>query len=114
MPLPGGEVSIRRPYRLAFAYLRALGIEMPDLPSLCRDTGRGAGDHRHAIANRINTPLTSSCGRLFDAVAALLGLRRTITFEGQAAIALEMAAAAGRPRCALPLLHRKGGRQCPR
>jgi hydrogenase maturation protein HypF len=47
------------------------------------------------VARRINTPLTSSCGRLFDAVAALLNLCRTITFEGQAAIALEMIAAGG-------------------
>jgi hydrogenase maturation protein HypF len=93
MPLPGGEVSIRKPYRLAFAYLRALGIEMPDLPSLSGIPAEEREIITAQIANRINTPLTSSCGRLFDAVAALLNLRRTITFEGQAAIALEMVAA---------------------
>ena len=97
MPLPGGEVSIRRPYRLAFAYLHALGSEMPDLPSLSEIPVEEREIIATQIAKRINTPLTSSCGRLFDAVAALLGLRRTITFEGQAAIALEMVAAHGRP-----------------
>jgi hydrogenase maturation protein HypF len=95
MPLPGGEASIRRPYRLAFAYPAALGIEMPDLPSLAAIPAEEREIIAAAIANRINTPLTSSCGRLFDAVAALLGLGRSITFEGQAAIALEMAAADG-------------------
>jgi hydrogenase maturation protein HypF len=95
MPLPGGEASIRRPYRLAFAYLHALGIDMPDLPSLSAIPAEERDIIVAAIANRINTPLTSSFGRLFDAIAALLGLQRTISFEGQAAIALEMAAVEG-------------------
>jgi hydrogenase maturation protein HypF len=102
MPLPGGEVSIRKPYRLAFAYLRALGIEMPDLPSLSAIPAEEREIITAQIANRINTPLTSSCGRLFDAIAALLGICRTITFEGQAAIALEMVAAPNGPATPYP------------
>jgi hydrogenase maturation protein HypF len=95
MPLPGGEVSIRRPYRLAYGYLKALGLEMPRLPSLLRIPEEEQAVIAAQVAQGINTPLTSSCGRLFDAVAALLDLCGTITFEGQAAIALEMIASQG-------------------
>ena len=94
MPLPGGEASIRRPYRLAYAYLRCLGDKILDLPFLARISDEERAIITAQVAQRINTPLTSSCGRLFDAVAALLNLCGTITFEGQAAIALEMAAGA--------------------
>ncbi len=102
MPLPGGEVSIRKPYRLAFAYFCALGGEMPDLPSLAEIPAEEREIIATQIAQRINTPLTSSCGRLFDAVAALLNLQRTITFEGQAAIGLEMVAAQAGPDRSYP------------
>ena len=95
MPLPGGEVSIRRPYRLAYAYLCALGGEIPLMPFLLQIPEEERAIIAAQVARRINTPLTSSCGRLFDAVAALLNLCGTITFEGQAAIALEMIAAGG-------------------
>ena len=95
MPLPGGEVSIRRPYRLAYGYLKALGLKIPRLPSLLRIPEEEQAVIAAQVAQGINTPLTSSCGRLFDAVAALLDLCETITFEGQAAIALEMIASQG-------------------
>ncbi|HUJ68685.1 MAG TPA: carbamoyltransferase HypF [Syntrophorhabdales bacterium] len=95
MPLPGGEVSIRRPYRLAYGYLSALGMEMPRLPFLVGIPEEEQALIAAQVAQGINTPLTSSCGRLFDAAAALLNLCGTITFEGQAAIALEMAASRG-------------------
>ncbi len=95
MPLPGGEVSIRRPYRLAYGYLKALGLEIPRLPSLTRIPEEEQAVIAAQVAQGINTPLASSCGRLFDAVAALLDLCGTITFEGQAAIALEMIASQG-------------------
>jgi hydrogenase maturation protein HypF len=67
-----------------------------DLPSLSGITDEERTIIASQIDNRINTPLTSSCGRLFDAVSALLGICTSTTFEGQAAIALEMTAAAGR------------------
>jgi hydrogenase maturation protein HypF len=92
MPLPGGEASIKRPYRLAFAYLRALGLDTAGLPSVLAITGEERAIIAAQIARRVNTPLTSSAGRLFDAASALLGVVRTISFEGQAAIGLEMAA----------------------
>ncbi len=95
MPLPGGEVSIKRPYRLAFAYLSALGCDSAAIPSVAAIPEEERAIIETQIARLINTPLTSSAGRLFDAASALLGLVRTITFEGQAAIALEMAASAG-------------------
>ena len=95
MPLPGGEVSIRRPYRLAYGYLSALGMEIPRLPSLIAIPEEEQALIAAQVAERINTPLASSCGRLFDVAAALLNLCGTITFEGQAAITLEMAASRG-------------------
>jgi hydrogenase maturation protein HypF len=61
------------------------------------------------LAQRINSPLTSSLGRLFDGVAALLGLRRTVSFEGQAAMELEAAARPGAFKLADFDLEEKGG-----
>ena len=98
LPLPGGDVSTKRPYRIAIAYLLTLlGPEIlnHDLPFI-----RAAGDGeirliQRQIQQKINTPLTSSMGRLFDAVSALLGIRRVIDYEAQAAIGLEMEAYAG-------------------
>jgi hydrogenase maturation protein HypF len=92
MPLPGGEISIRRPYRLAFAYLHILLGDVPELPFLSSLPSEERTVLLSQINHRINTPLTSSCGRLFDAVSALVNVCGTTTFEGQAAIALEMAA----------------------
>jgi hydrogenase maturation protein HypF len=90
LPLPGGELAIKKPYRIAIAYLYRLFGSIPELPFL-RDA---AEEELQLITQQvdkgINTPLTSSCGRLFDAVSALLDVCKTITFEGQAAIELEM------------------------
>jgi hydrogenase maturation protein HypF len=95
LPLPGGEAAIRRPARLALGYLQALGITLPDLPFLASIEPQERRIVAQQVEKGINTPLTSSCGRLFDAVSALLGVRGEITYEAQAAIELEMLATPG-------------------
>ena len=95
--LPGGDAAVRQPWRMALSYLRdAFGQQMPN------HLGFFSGIEERQVAlvdtmltRRIQTVETSSCGRLFDAVAALLGLASEVTFEGQAAIALEAAADRG-------------------
>ncbi|HVL70195.1 MAG TPA: carbamoyltransferase HypF [Vicinamibacterales bacterium] len=89
--LPGGEQAVREPWRMAVAHLLDAGCSVDAF----------AARHRQAfpvivrmIERRLNTPLTSSAGRLFDAVAAIAGLRDTVSFEGQAAMQLEAAAGA--------------------
>jgi hydrogenase maturation protein HypF len=78
-PLAGGDAAVREPWRAALAYVdRVDGV--PD------ERQRVV---RHMIDTGFNTVQTSSCGRLFDAVAAIIGLRHQVTFEGQAAIELE-------------------------
>jgi len=95
VPLPGGAAAIERPYRMAFSYLYTLlgeGILDCELPFL-----RDVDQHEKEVMKRqlekgINCPLTSSCGRLFDGISALLGIRGKVDYEAQAAIELEMAA----------------------
>lgn len=95
-PLPGGDMATREPWRMALAYLyQAYGMNYPRLPFLESVAKRDEGLIVTMIEKGINAPLSSSCGRLFDAVAALLGLRNRVSYEGQAAIELEMVAAAG-------------------
>jgi hydrogenase maturation protein HypF len=80
--LPGGEAAIRQPWRMACAWLLEAGVEDPaPLPGL--DPARW-----RAVA-RVPAVTTTSIGRLFDAVAALCGLRAEVTYEGQAAMELE-------------------------
>jgi hydrogenase maturation protein HypF len=90
MPLPGGDAAIRNPARIALAYLIACGLEWPEeltsASTLCYEERTIL---RSQIDRKINTPLTTSMGRLFDAVSALIGVRQTATYEGQAAIELE-------------------------
>ena len=93
VPMPGGTAAIRQPWRMAAAYLDAAydGTPPPGLEVVRRNESRW--EPALAIARRgVNSPLTSSAGRLFDAVAALLGLRDTINYEGQAAVELEQLA----------------------
>jgi hydrogenase maturation protein HypF len=90
VPMPGGAAAIRQPWRMAAAYLDAAYEGEP--PGGLMVAGRNAGRWQEVVTmsrQGINAPLTSSAGRLFDAVAALLGVRDTINYEGQAAIELE-------------------------
>ncbi|MFE1359856.1 MULTISPECIES: carbamoyltransferase HypF [Streptomyces] len=98
-PLPGGEAAVRSPLRMALGYLlgaEALGGPAPDPALVAAFTTRLPGDEaaavRAMIERGVNCPRASSAGRLFDAAAAVLGLCDTVSFEGQAAMALESAA----------------------
>jgi hydrogenase maturation protein HypF len=96
VPLPGGDAAARHPWRAAAAHLwGAYGgeLELLTIPWVER---REPGEWRlirQMLARRVNSPPTSSAGRLFDAVASLVGLCDTARFEAQAAAALESAAA---------------------
>ncbi len=89
LPLPGGDTAVRNPWRLAVGYLHALGDEIPPLPGVNEQQIRIV---RQQVERGLNTPRTSAVGRLFDAVAALIGLRQQVSYEAQAAIELEMIA----------------------
>jgi hydrogenase maturation protein HypF len=91
VPMPGGAAAIRQPWRMAAAYLRDAALADTGLPVAKRNADRWAAVTAMA-AKGVNSPLTSSAGRLFDAAAALLGVRDTINYEGQAAIELEQLA----------------------
>ncbi|MFP5221372.1 MAG: carbamoyltransferase HypF [Acidobacteriota bacterium] len=88
--LPGGEAAIRQPWRLAMAALCALGRDpfAGDWPWL-KGREQAAELVRTMLDKGLNSPVTSSCGRLFDAVSALVGQCSEISYEGQAAIRLE-------------------------
>ncbi len=94
VPLPGGAAAIREPWRMAVAYLaQHFGREFFDQPISFVDQleRRQVEVVLRMIERGVNCPLTSSCGRLFDAVAALIGIRHRVNYEAQAAIELEMA-----------------------
>ena len=90
--LPGGSSAIREPWRMAVAYL--LRAYEGDVPRTIEVVTRNAArwSDVEAVASHSSTIQTSSIGRLFDAIAAILGIRDRSTFEGQAAIELEQAA----------------------
>ncbi|MFH1486730.1 MAG: carbamoyltransferase HypF, partial [Chloroflexota bacterium] len=95
VPMPGGANAILRPYRMAISYVLTLLGEkaLSDSLSLWNDlTASELEVIKQQLRRGINSPLTSSCGRLFDAVAALAGIRAVVEYEAQAAIELEMAA----------------------
>ena len=103
--LPGGDAAVNEPRRVALALLWELmgeaALAMDDLAPVraLRPTERTL--LAQMLAKGINAPVTTSAGRLFDGIAALVGLHQQVTFEGQAAMALEFAAEvreAGRTR----------------
>ena len=117
LPLPGGDAATRKPYRIAVAYLLKLlgedalekalmlsqSVEYQEKGNRSPKTGFAPLTSkteidiiRRQIERKLNSPLTSSMGRLFDAVSALIGIRGTIDYEGQAAIELEMSAYDGK------------------
>jgi len=97
IPLPGGDLAAKQPWRMALAYLSKLKVRIPESASLLEGVGRNKILSVQAmIAKGIRSPLSSSCGRLFDAVSAMAGLAPLENeFEAEAAMRLEAAAAGG-------------------
>ena len=96
VPMPGGAAAIRQPWRMAAAYLDAAcpGALADRLDVVRRNQPRWAAVV--AMARKgVNSPVSSSAGRLFDAVASILGVRDAINYEGQAAVELEQLADPG-------------------
>jgi len=90
VPMPGGDLAIKIPARMAVSHLIYAGIEVDScLPVSAELTSLELNAIQHQIEHGINAPMTSSLGRLFDAVASIIGLRHRINYEGQAAIELE-------------------------
>ncbi|HEX9022802.1 MAG TPA: carbamoyltransferase HypF [Geobacteraceae bacterium] len=92
VPMPGGDAAVKEPLRMVISYLHDVcGNDFYNLPVPClaEVTERDRKLFQKMLERGINSPLTSSCGRLFDAVAAMIGLRSRISYEGQAAIELE-------------------------
>jgi hydrogenase maturation protein HypF len=104
LPLPGGDAAVKRPCRTAIGYILTLlgenalnaviasEAKQSQLASIGQVAEIEVEVIKRQIERKINSPLTSSVGRLFDAISALLGIRGEIDYEGQAAVELEMAA----------------------
>jgi hydrogenase maturation protein HypF len=108
-PLPGGDAAVRRPWRTALGYLSLA----PEFASDFALAFEGVDPRERAmaetqIARGLNAPLASSMGRLFDAAAAVIGLRRSAHYEGQAAMELEALAGARAGRVIAMLSERDG------
>jgi hydrogenase maturation protein HypF len=98
VPMPGGAAAIREPWRMAAAWLdAAFGGQVPERLAV---VGRNRDRWERVLAlarSGTASPVTSSAGRLFDAVAAILGVRDAVNYEGQAAVELEQLADPGEP-----------------
>jgi hydrogenase maturation protein HypF len=106
--MPGGQAAIREPWRMACAWSLAAGLDGPPLE--LAEVGTVAWRSvEQLVRSGVASPFTTSAGRLFDAVAALCGVRAAVNYEGQAAIELEAACDPDeRGRYPLPLLQRGG------
>ena len=90
-PMPGGDAATREPWRMALSYLHhAFAGQIPAVKALQEVPEKDRKLLGQMIEKRLNAPLASSAGRLFDAVAALIGVRNRVSYEGQAALELEM------------------------
>jgi hydrogenase maturation protein HypF len=106
LPQPGGAAAIHEPWRMAVSYLAkhyGKNVQRLELPFLKEMDTRRLDVVLQMIEREVNSPRTSSCGRLFDAVAALVGLRGAVNYEAQAAIELEMAARDSEAETAYPM-----------
>ncbi|MFZ5875625.1 MAG: carbamoyltransferase HypF [Nitrospirota bacterium] len=105
--LPGGESAVREPRRAALGVLVELfgndAVEHDTLPPLASWPASQRALLARTATRGVNAPWTSSAGRLFDAVASLIGIRQVATFEGQAAMELEFAAQESTDRDAYPV-----------
>ena len=89
VPMPGGDTAVKEPWRMAFAGLRTAGFAADKAALLTGASEQEARVMERMMERGLNTPKTSSLGRLFDAVAALILERRFVDYEAQAAIELE-------------------------
>ncbi|HVM15298.1 MAG TPA: carbamoyltransferase HypF [Egibacteraceae bacterium] len=94
VPMPGGVRAITEPWRMAAAYLDAAGLA-PEEHEVARRNHERWADVLAVARSGVQAPPTSSAGRLFDAVSALLGVRDRVNYEGQAAVELEQHADPG-------------------
>jgi len=112
-PLPGGESAMREPRRAAigvlFEHLGPAALARDDLAPVAQFSDTERRVLAEALLRKLNTPRTSSVGRLFDAVASLTGLRQSTSYEGQAAMELEWAAREGEADAAYDFPLRESG-----
>ena len=97
VPLAGGDAGAREPWRPALAYLADAGLDLGAAPALERVNERRLRIVRQMIAGGVQTVPTSSCGRLFDAVSAILDICFENRYEAEAAMELEAAACSAPP-----------------
>jgi hydrogenase maturation protein HypF len=90
LPLPGGDTATHYPWRIAVGYAEALGLDIEALSFIQSLESQSVDVVRKQVQKKLNTPETSSMGRLFDAVACLAGVRNEVTYEAQAAMELEV------------------------